>query len=505
MSGISFPQYGVAFLPPSLSIATRETGLSRASSHPQPAHANEGDPIAHLLPVVPVARGLISTASLLRENEFPMSVLPATPTAAPATPAMSRARRKRWYIAFGLYTAATNATFSQAIWVVYLATHGYSPFAIGLFEMGFHLAKFAAEAPTGVFADLVGRRASLIISSVLGAAASLLYLVPIAPLIALDFALQGIAFAFRGGADSALLWTLVAPDPAGGTESMPAPDGATATRYSKLFSRMFLVTIFAQTLGIASGGLLSALNPVLPFLCAGLSLLLAIPPLLMLPPGKVIVPARRRAPHPLAHFGQALRTAWNDPVLLGLLGISALEAAVITTTGYYTQLYFRGLGFSLAAIGLIFACTIVPDALCAAASPRIQHLLPARWVLGLFLGAMALGLLAMSTTLPVLGLVGFLVLLHTGDSVLYPSLNRYLNERAPDEQRATVLSLDATLFSAMMIVLFPAFGLGLTHVSFGTAYFGTFLALVAGCAGIGGMVIVLLRRKQYRNRPLPKE
>lgn len=443
-----------------------------------------------------------------------MSALPAPSTATSAAPVTPTARRRRWYVAFGLYTAASNATFSQAIWVVYLAAHGYSPFAIGLFEMGFHIAKFVAEAPTGVFADLVGRRSSLIVSSILGAVGSLLYLVPIAPLIALDFALQGVAFAFRGGADSALLWTLVDSDPNNAATSsvpvsvsVPASDGGIVARYSKLFSRMFLVTLFAQTLGIASGGLLSALNPVLPFLCAGLSLLLAIPPLLMLPPGKVAIPARHRASNPLAHFGQALRAAWDDPVLLGLLGISALEAAVITTTGYYTQLYFSGLGFSLAAIGLIFACTIVPDALCAAVAPHIQRALPARWVLGIFLGAMGLGLLAMSTAIPVLGLVGFLVLLHAGDSVLYPSLNRYLNERAPETQRATVLSLDSTLFSAMMIVLFPAFGLGLglTHVSFSTAYFGTFVALVTGCATIGGGVAALLRWRRYRNLPLPKE
>jgi MFS family permease len=216
----------------------------------------------------------------------------------------------------------------------------------------------------------------------------------------------------------------------------------------------------------------------------------------MLPAGKVAVTSWGRR-NPLAHLGGALRAAWNDPVLLGLLGISALEAAVITTTGYYTQLYFQGLGFTLTAIGLIFACTIVPDALCAAAAPRIQRLLPARWVLGIFLGAMALGLLVMSTTIPALGLLGFLVLLHVGDSVLYPSLNRYLNERAPEEQRATVLSLDATLFSAMMIVLFPAFGLGLTHVSFATAYFGTFVALAAGCAAIGGSVAALLTCRNH--------
>src|SRR5215471_2835408 len=122
------------------------------------------------------------------------STISLTHTISPPTSFM----RRRWQLAFGLYTVATNATFSQAVWVIYLAGRGYDPFAIGLFEMLFHLAKFAAEMPTGIFADLVGRRRSLIISCAIGAAAELLFLVPTAPLIALNFALQGVAFAFRG-------------------------------------------------------------------------------------------------------------------------------------------------------------------------------------------------------------------------------------------------------------------------------------------------------------------
>jgi MFS family permease len=180
------------------------------------------------------------------------------------------------------------------------------------------------------------------------------------------------------------------------------------------------------------------------------------------------------------HLLNGLRAARRDPLLLGLLALSALTAAVVTTIGYYTQLYFHALGFSLAAVGLIFAATIVPDALCAAAAPRLIKRLARHKVLALFVGAEALGLLLMATQVPVLGLVGFLVLLHAGDSVLYPALSTYINERSPEAQRATVLSLDTGLFSALMLVLFPLFGLGLTHISFGAAYAAAFLALLAG-------------------------
>ena len=102
----------------------------------------------------------------------------SAPQPSPTLTTEARATQRRWLLAFGLYTVATNTTFSQAVWVLYLAARGYSPFAIGLFETCFHIAKFVAEIPTGIFADLVGRRASLIVSCAVGAVAMLLYLVP---------------------------------------------------------------------------------------------------------------------------------------------------------------------------------------------------------------------------------------------------------------------------------------------------------------------------------------
>src|SRR5690348_12312581 len=111
----------------------------------------------------------------------------ATAVQTPPAPGL----RRRWAVALGLYSVAANAGFSNAIWLIYLASHGYSPFAIGLFEMLFHIAKFLAEAPTGVFADLVGRRASLIVCCALGCVSSLFFLAPgVAWLVAAGFALS---------------------------------------------------------------------------------------------------------------------------------------------------------------------------------------------------------------------------------------------------------------------------------------------------------------------------
>ncbi|HKT39410.1 MAG TPA: MFS transporter [Ktedonobacterales bacterium] len=402
---------------------------------------------------------------------------PAIEIATPAT-------QRRWAIAFGLYTAATSLTFTQGVWVVYLALHGFSPFEIGLFETCFHVAKFLAEAPTGVFADLVGRRVSLVISALLVVVAELLFLAPTPTLIALCFAMQGVAYAFRGGADSALLWTLVER----------SGDEKRAARYSRLFSRMFVVMLLTQTAGVATGGFLLGYGQALPFIFTSLTSALAIIPLLALPEHRVHAAQRNR---PLAHLREGVRAVWRDPALLGLLLLSALTAGVITTIGYYTQLYYHSIGFSLATIGLLLAIPVVPDALFAAAAPRIMRWLPRRWLLAVFVGAELLGLLGLATRVPALALVGYLGLLHVGDSVLYPAISTYLNERSPEAQRATILSLETGLFSAIMIVLFPLFGFGLTRIDFSQAYLWTFVALLLGSVGIVALVWGLRQRSRH--------
>jgi len=422
--------------------------------------------------------GNVSIAAMSLPTVPSVSTAAESPAIETATPAAQR----RWAVAFGLYTAATSLTFTQGVWVVYLALHNFSPLAIGLFETCFHIAKFLAEAPTGIFADLLGRRLSLIISALLVVGAELLFLAPTPAMIAASFAIQGVAFAFRGGADSALLWTMVER----------SGDEKRAVRYSRLFSRMFVIMLVMQTAGLAAGGFLLGYGQALPFVFTSLASALAIIPLLSLPEQRI---HKAHRPHPLAHLRDGIRAVGRDPVLLGLLLFSGLTAGVMTTIGYYTQLFYHSIGFSLAAIGLLLAIPVVPDALFATAAPRIMRWLPRRWVLAIFVGAQMLGLLALATRVPVLALVGYLGLLHIGDSVLYPAISTYLNERSPEAQRATVLSLETGLFSAIMIVLFPLFGFGLTRIDFSVAYLWTFVALLLGSVGIVALVLALRRRK----------
>ena len=408
-----------------------------------------------------------------------MSITPLDTVSPAAAPSASPATRRRWAWAFALYTAAINLGFSRAIWVIYLAAHGYSPFAIGLFETCFHLAKFLAEVPTGVFADLAGRRRSLVVSCALGAAGELFILAPAPALIALSFALQGTAFAFRGGADSAILWAM----------AEQAGEADRSHRYSRLYSAMFLVLLVSEAVGTASGGFLSGVATALPFICQGTATALGIVPVLLLPERRVPRPEHAERPHPIAHARDGFRAAWRDPVLLGLLLLSGLTGGIMTTTSIYGQLYFTALGFTIAGVGLIFAVSIVPSSLFTSLAPRLIRAQPARRVLALCVGAETLGLLLMATGVRTLGLLGFLVLFYGADALVMPAISTYLNARSPEAQRATVLSFDTGLFSAVMIVLFPLFGFGLTRLPFRPMLLG-----VAALLGGGALAIALCVR-----------
>ena len=293
---------------------------------------------------------------------------------------------KRWLRAYTTYNLSTNTVLTSAIWIIYLTAHGYSPLAIGLFEMTFHIAKFVTEVPTGIFADLLGRRKSLIVYCILSAIEALLFLIPTTPFIILSFTISGIAIAFRGGADEAILWTLAG--------QMHEKDHSKA--YSKLVSWMMLVSLAASVIGTASGGYLSNIVPVLPFLCRAGLVLFAIIPLLMLPEQRAGDGKQGSKQHPWRHLKAGLKAVWQSLALLALLLISGLTDSCWQTIYFYYQLYLHDQGFSLSTIGIIVAISIGSNFVFTAVAPWMMRHLSERLLVLAFVLCQIVGLALMS-------------------------------------------------------------------------------------------------------------
>ncbi|RAQ97413.1 MFS transporter [Thermogemmatispora tikiterensis] len=393
--------------------------------------------------------------------------------ALPAKP-LARGARLRLLLAYDGYNLATNASLSSAVWMIYLARHGYSPLVIGLLEMTLHVTKLCAEIPTGIYADLLGRRRSLFVYCSLSAAAMLFLSLPIWPSIVLSFVLWGLAFAFRGGAEEALLWGLA--------RRLVAHEGQHQGYYSRLISRMYLLALVAEAASTSVGGLLGQIQEALPFLVQAALAVLAMLPLLALPEERGT--SERQ---PLRHLLQGLRAVRGDRVLIGLLLLAGLVEGCGLTIYYYHQLYLSSLGLTLAQVGLVIAASQVISFGCTALAPALLAHLRRSYLLAGLLLALAGGLLLMSLPLVPLSLVGFLMLFQGAYALWQPVASTWLNERSPEAQRATVLSLQTGLFSAAMVTLFPLFGLGLGEMSYRSLYRA--LALLAGC----GLLMASLR------------
>ncbi len=100
--------------------------------------------------------------------------------------------------AFG--SAAFMLTFTLTN-IYYVTEVGMSPLQLVLCGTAMELAIFLFEVPTGVVADIVSRRLSIIVSfAVIGFAAVLFGVLTSAPLIIAAYALWGIGYTFQSGA-----------------------------------------------------------------------------------------------------------------------------------------------------------------------------------------------------------------------------------------------------------------------------------------------------------------
>lgn len=402
-------------------------------------------------------------------------------------PGISQSRFKCWLFAFGTYTFVSNTSLTSAIWIIYLAAHGYNPFVIGLLETLFHIAKLVAEVPTGIFADMLGRRKSLMLFCVLSTVQGALFLYPTLPVMIASFLISGLAFAFRGGADTAMLWTI----------SAHADPERKSALFSKWYSRMFVISLIGSVLGTASGGFLGKMMEVLPFALQIFISLAGVIPLLFIAE-QHFEEEREEKGSALLHLGKGLRLVWQKPRVLGILLLDGFTSSCWQTIYFYYQLYLHNQGSSLEIVGIAIAIGMATSAFFTAIAPWVMRWIPNRILIPLCVGMEILGLVMMSTPWLACSLIGYLVFFQASINILGPAATIYINEHIPEKQRVTILSFGTGLFSAGMIIMFPLFGAGIATMPYSTAFTWMFVALTGGSLAIWGLTYLLQRIRVAR-------
>ncbi|WP_406259768.1 MFS transporter [Streptomyces nigra] len=347
------------------------------------------------------------------------------------------------------YAVLANSLFQRGVFVLYLQQRGFSAGQVAVLQTLIYLVSGLAELPTGVIADRIGRRASIVIGQVLiavcllGQAASSQYWVFVALFIG-----HGVGMACVSGSDTALLYDLL------------VRRGATAG-YVRIRSRFTMLGTVTSGVAIVLGGQLQRLSWTIVYVGSAACLVLAVLVLM------ARVPEIRGADavDELGRTGKAHvdTTAWRallrvaTPALVTLALVSGLMHATLTPYIIFTQQVLSDQGASTALVSVVIAGGFLAGGLVPLLSDRADRRLGYRVVVPVSLLALAAALGLSGLGLVWVTVTAFLVLVGVPE-ITAVLVDNVLNEAVPSRHRASLLSMIAFVESVLIGTGYLALG-----------------------------------------------
>lgn len=354
------------------------------------------------------------------------------------------------------YSFVLTLNITGAVWVALLVARGYSLWQVGAAEGVFHVVSLLAEVPSGMMADLLGRRRVLALSGVAAALSALL--------MAFE---QNFFWVCASMALSALAYNLVS-----GTQEALVYDSLKEAGQSERFLTVETITTQVETAGAALGKLAGALTGVLGFTAfylvdLGISLLRTVTAAgLYEPAATPEQQARRTAPLRtlLAELPASLRTHVAETVEFLRRSPRVvryiLAGAFIDLPAFLTLMYLQqrltDIGLPTALLGVVLMVCEVGYPLGCWIGGRLQ---PRRlgWLYAICTAGCGLCTLAMGAA-PLAGAVaggaGFAMF----GTIWSLHARKRLNDWFPSDRRATLISVDSMAYSLLMIPASPLTG-----------------------------------------------
>jgi MFS family permease len=392
--------------------------------------------------------------------------------AGPAAGGLSEAERRAYAANIGkayAYQLLHALQLWWPIWVIYLQVErGLSLTQITALDAPFFLVQLVSEVPTGAVADRFGRKTSLMIASLLVAAAVFVFGIAENYLVILvSYLLWGVGFTFQSGADSALIY-----------ESLKHV--GRERDYTKIQGRYGSL----ESAGMIVGGLLGAplaaatdlSTPIV--LSAGMSLL------------SFFVALTFKEPASHAHGLSYLETvrggvgyAFRRKAVRYCVLYAALSQVVGFAPFIFVQPFLVGHGAAIGSLGLFTTPLRVMTMLGMIFAYRAAG--GWRWLLFALQPVVFLGAYGGIAGWDSIGAFGLFPLISLFGGLRQPLIIDYVNSRVPGEQRATILSVRPLLFAFVIAAAEPALGVIADEASLRAMF------LVAGVASPALLLPVL--------------
>ena len=356
-----------------------------------------------------------------------------------------------------IYLFLSNAGLSNAIWVLFLAYRGMSLVEIGLLESIFHLTSFAMELPTGIIADKFGRKTSRIIGRLMAFISTVIMIKTFSfSGFALALAIQAISYNLESGAGDALIYdTLLTLKE--------------EKRYMKIKGIQEIFYQGASIFALLAGGYTATYSYEAAYkITLAINLAALIQALYFVEP--TIHQDKEKNQNKitmLGHIKNSICAIKNNRKIITYIMFIEGFSILYTTTYFYIQNYFKSLGHTEFWIGSLIATASLLSILGSANAYKIENLLGKNGLIvtsGMF--SLVLFALIGFSELEALGFI----LLSIVESLLFVTFSDYINQLIPSENRATLLSFQAMIFSIMMIIIFPSVGWIADNFHFKTAF-----------------------------------
>lgn len=369
---------------------------------------------------------------------------------------------------------------TDAVWVALLAARGFSLWEIGLAESVYHIVSLFCEVPSGMAADLLGRRKTLLSGGVLTVTCNLLMaFAPNLFTICLAMGLNALAMTMFSGTFTALVYDSLKTE---GREDEYIQVSANSSQISMLANAIgSLASLLKRFLGFAGFYLLSAAFEGV----STAALALMEEPI-------VTESQASREKHALRALPEQFRQLVRDslhvlhtcPMAVKLIASSAL----ISVPSYLTKMFLQQRLVELGWPTELLFLPLLLGGLACVAGTEIGRRVRCRSMRRLYTACALLcgvGTLLVGTAPAWVGILGMMLVQGVLEVYLLHESQK-LNDAIPSDQRATLISVDGMAYSLLMIPASPL--VGAVGDAFGQA--GAGLALLGGVIVLSGVALL---------------
>ena len=369
---------------------------------------------------------------------------------------------------------------TDAVWVALLAARGFSLWEIGLAESVYHIVSLFCEVPSGMAADLLGRRKTLLSGGVLTVTCNLLMaFAPNLFTICLAMGLNALAMTMFSGTFTALVYDSLKTE---GREDEYIQVSANSSQISMLANAIgSLASLLKRFLGFAGFYLLSAAFEGV----STAALALMEEPIVTKAQASRGKQTLRALPE---QFRQLVRDSLHVLHTCPMAGKLIASSALISVPSYLTKMFLQQRLVELGWPTELLFLPLLLGGLACVAGTEVGRRMRCRSMRRLYMACALLcgvGTLLVGAAPAWGGILGMMLVQGVLEVYLLHESQK-LNDAIPSDQRATLISVDGMAYSLLMIPASPL--VGAVGDAFGQA--GAGLALLGGVIVLSGVALL---------------